>query len=107
MNSEPFEKPRDLAGGEIRKFLMECLTLESADVELPTKQGLKNLGIFIPEKMESFIMAAGSASEVEYQLLLARDLGFLSEGSYKEQQAAVAEIRRMLRSFIRKLRPDT
>lgn len=52
-------------------------------------------------------MAAGSSSEIDYQLLLARDLTYLSDENYREYQAAVTEIRRMLHAFVRKLIPDT
>jgi four helix bundle protein len=49
-------------------------------------------------------IATGSASEVEYQLLLARDLGYLREGQHKDLSTEIAEIRRMLLAFNKKLR---
>ena len=48
-------------------------------------------------------IAAGSASEAEYQLLLARDLGYMQETVYKKLDEQVNEIKRMLNSFIKKL----
>ena len=52
-------------------------------------------------------MAAGSASEVEYQLLLARDLGFVSKEIHKHLEYQTTEVKRMLYSFMKKLnRPD-
>jgi four helix bundle protein len=48
-------------------------------------------------------IAAGSASEVEYQLLLARDLGYLPDELHHQLDAAINEVKRMLNSFIRKL----
>jgi four helix bundle protein len=48
-------------------------------------------------------IAAGSASEVEYQLLLARDLGYLPDNACKHLDAQVNEVKRMLNSFIRTL----
>lgn len=52
-------------------------------------------------------MAAGSASEVECQLLLARDLGFVSKELHGNLDCQTTEVKRMLYSFIKKLnRPD-
>ena len=48
-------------------------------------------------------IAAGSASETEYQLLLARDLGYLVGSNYQELDAQVNEVKRMLNAFIQKL----
>ncbi len=80
--------------------------IRRAVVSIPTniaegcgRQGNRELAHFLS-------MAAGSSSEVDYQLLLARDLTYLSDVDYREYQAAVAEIRRMLYAFIRKLTPD-
>jgi len=49
-------------------------------------------------------MAAGSASEIEYQLCLSRDLGYLSHNTHEHLDTQVNEVKRMLNSFIRKLR---
>ena len=48
-------------------------------------------------------IAAGSASEVEYQLLLAHDLGYLSAENHRQLDAQVNEVKRMLNAFIRTL----
>ena len=48
-------------------------------------------------------IAGGSASEVEYQLLLARDLGYLPDERHRPLDAQINEIKRMLNSFIRTL----
>ena len=45
----------------------------------------------------------GSASELEYHLLLSRDLGFLPEADYQRLSSEVGEVKRMLRSFVDKL----
>ena len=47
--------------------------------------------------------AMGSAVEVEYFLLLARDLGFLDDASYRVAERGVLEVQRMLGSLIRKV----
>jgi four helix bundle protein len=46
----------------------------------------------------------GSASELQYHLLLARDLGFLSAQDHEELSRRTQEIKRMLSTFITKLR---
>jgi four helix bundle protein len=48
-------------------------------------------------------IAAGSASEVEYQLLLAFDLNYIQDEKYREINRQVNEVKRMLNSFIQKL----
>jgi four helix bundle protein len=45
----------------------------------------------------------GSASELEYHLLLAHDLGYLEETSYQELNTATIEVKKMLAPFIKKL----
>jgi four helix bundle protein len=49
-------------------------------------------------------IAAGSASETEYQLLLARDLGYLPPEAHRQLDDQVNEVKRMLNSFLQKLR---
>ena len=49
-------------------------------------------------------MAMGSACELEYQLLLAQDLGYLAEGQHVEIQPNLEEIKRMLAGLIRTVR---
>lgn len=51
-------------------------------------------------------IAAGSASETEYQLLLARDLGYLTEPAHNVLDAQVNEVKRMLNSFVQRLQHD-
>jgi four helix bundle protein len=48
-------------------------------------------------------IAAGSASELEYHFLLAKDLHLLSPDQYSSLNAAVQEIKRMLTSLILKV----
>ena len=51
-------------------------------------------------------IAMGSASELEYHLVLARDLKFLGMSEYQRLASDVTEVKRMLASFIRKLKAD-
>lgn len=53
-----------------------------------------------------FQIAMGSASELEYHLLLAHDLGFLKESDYHQLEREVCEIKRMLATFVMKLRAN-
>ena len=48
-------------------------------------------------------IAAGSASETEYQLLLARDPGYLPERQHHSLDSQVNEVKRMLNAFIQRL----
>ena len=52
-------------------------------------------------------IAMGSASELEYHLLLANDLKLLGESDHKLLAANVTEVKRMLATFIRTIRPRT
>ena len=49
-------------------------------------------------------IAIGSASEVEYHLLLARDLKILRNQDYDRLSAGVIEVKRMLASLIRSMK---
>ena len=48
--------------------------------------------------------AMGSASELEYHLLLARDLNMLAEGEHLELTELTVEVKRMLTALISKVR---
>jgi len=48
-------------------------------------------------------MAMGSASELEYHLLLSKDLGYLKTDKYEQIQPQVEEVKRMLAALIRKV----
>jgi len=51
-------------------------------------------------------IAMGSASELEYHLLLARDLNLLKSPEHEKLANEVIDVKRMLTSFIQKLRTD-
>jgi four helix bundle protein len=48
-------------------------------------------------------VASGSASELEYYLLIARDLNLLDPSNYERLSKEVTEVKRMLTSLIQKL----
>lgn len=57
-----------------------------------------------PELARFLQIAMGSASELEYHVLLAHDLGFLESPIYQQLNTDVTEVKRMLASFILKLK---
>jgi four helix bundle protein len=52
-------------------------------------------------------IAVASASEVEYHLLLARDLNLLALADYHRLSEEAVEVKRMLASLMQKLRADS
>ena len=64
------------------------------------RQGERELARFLS-------IAAGSATETDYQLLLARDLGYLAPEAHQKLDAQVSEVRRMLAGFMQKLMADS
>ena len=57
-----------------------------------------------PEFAHFLSNAMGSASELEYQPLLTRDLGLLNQSDYDRLEPALIEVKRMLNSFLKKPR---
>lgn len=51
-------------------------------------------------------IASGSASELEYQCLLAHDLGFLNDAEYLQLESQVTRVKRMLTGLAQKLKAD-
>lgn len=49
-------------------------------------------------------IAAGSASEVEYEILLAKEIGYISTQQYEVWTREVSEIRSMLSAYMKKLK---
>ena len=60
-----------------------------------------------PELARFLQIAMGSASELEYHLLLARDLEYLGPSDYEGLAEDVIEVKRMLTSFLQKLKADS
>ena len=56
-----------------------------------------------PDFKRFLTIATGSSSELEYQLILARDLNFLPEHIFKELVSELIEIRKMIYSFMRNI----
>ena len=56
------------------------------------------------KELKQFIsISLGSSNEVEYQLLLAYDLGYITPSEYEKLKDEILEIRKMLIGFINKL----
>ncbi|HSY92761.1 MAG TPA: four helix bundle protein [Candidatus Binatus sp.] len=51
-------------------------------------------------------IASGSASELDYHLLLSKDLGFLSDIDYRKLARSLTEVRKMLTSLLQKVDAD-
>ena len=51
-------------------------------------------------------IASGSASELDYHLLLASDLSFLTKPEYEQLTCRLGELRRMLTALLRKVEGD-
>ena len=49
-------------------------------------------------------IAMGSSSELEYEIILAHDLGYLSDEVFIKIQRDLVEVRKMLNAFIQKLK---
>ena len=61
-----------------------------------------------PAELSRYLqMALGSASELEYHMLLARDLKMLPTTAYELLDPRVTEVKRMLASFIQKLTTES
>jgi four helix bundle protein len=52
-------------------------------------------------------ISMGSASEVEYHLLLAADLNILTDTQHKQLELQVIEVKRMLSALIHKIKADS
>jgi len=51
-------------------------------------------------------IASGSAIELDYHLLLSRDLGYLSDEDYRRMGHYLLEVRRMLTALLQKVGAD-
>lgn len=55
------------------------------------------------ELKQFLTIASGSASELSYQLILSKDLGYISESRFKELDTELSLIRKMMHAFSAKL----
>lgn len=59
------------------------------------------------EHLRFLHISMGSASEVEYYLVLAHNLHFLDDTLYAQLERELLEVKRMLKSFIQKLKASS
>lgn len=89
--------PLDERFGLVSQTRRACASIATNVAEGCGRDSTKELARFID-------IATGSASEVEYQLLLARDLGYLPEDEHENLATEGIRIRRMLLAFNKTLR---
>ena len=91
--------PRDELYGLTSQIRRSCASIPANIAEGCGRSGDAELGRFLH-------IAMGSASELEYHLLLAHELKFLNALDYERLVTDVMEVKRMLASFIQKLKAD-
>jgi len=74
-----------------------CISIPANIAEGCGKDGGTEFGRFLQ-------IAQGSASELDYHLLLSRDLNFLTEDDYATLSRQVEEIRRMLTTLTKRVK---
>jgi four helix bundle protein len=94
-SSKPF--PRDEMYGLTSQMRRASASIGANIAEGSCRKGDCEFGRFLQ-------IAIGSASELEYHLLLARDLELLKSLDYEGLSEKVVEVKRMLASLIHKLR---
>lgn len=57
-----------------------------------------------PEMKRFLTIATGSASELEYQLILSKDLNYLDKSTFEELLSELVEIRKMIFGFINNMK---
>ncbi len=78
--------------------------LRSAAVSVPSNLAEGSGRGSLMEMARYASVSLGSASELEYQLLLSRDLGYLDAGTHDRLAEEVDHVRRMLGSLAKTLR---
>ena len=89
--------PREELYGLTSQLRRACSSIPTNIAEGCGRDGDAELARFVQ-------IAMGSASEVEYQLLLARDLEYLNVDEYQKLNNELVEIKRMINAFLQKLR---
>ena len=89
--------PRHEVYGLTSQMRRSCASIPANIAEDCGRDGDAELARFLK-------MAAGSASELEYHLLLARDLDLLTPKEHSRLAAEVEGIKRMLTTFVKRLK---
>ncbi len=92
--------PRDEVYGLTSQMRRSAASIGANIAEGSCRKGDCEFGRFLQ-------IAMGSASELEYHLLLARDLELLRAVDFQRLSEGAVEVKRMLASLIHKLRADS
>lgn len=57
-----------------------------------------------PEMKRFLVLSSGSATELEYQTILAHDLGYISKPIFTALTLEIAEIQKMIYTFIKNMK---
>ncbi len=91
--------PKDELYGLTSQLRRACISIPANIAEGCGREGEAEFIRFLQ-------IAFSSACEVEYHILLAHDLKFLNKKGYEYLNGQVSEVKRMLASFIKKLKAD-
>lgn len=104
-------------GHQLALEIYKCTTTFPADERFGLISQMRRSGSSIPtniaegcgrkgdaELKRFMTIGMGSASELEYQLLLAKDLDYLQTENYQRLHSLTVEVKKILSSFIIKLR---
>jgi len=91
--------PREELYGQTSQIRRCAVSVGANIAEGSCRKGDTEFGRFLQ-------IAVGSASELEYHLLLARDLRILAATDYERLSGGVVEVKKMLASLIRSCRAD-
>lgn len=99
-----YEITRKFPKGE-RYSLTDQIRRSSASIPTNIAEGCGRSG---DAELKRFLfIAMGSANELEYQLLLSHDLGYLERSKYDQLISELVELRKMLNSLIHKIKSDS
>ena len=91
--------PKDELYGLTSQIRRACVSIPANIAEGCGRNGDAELARF-------FQIALGSASELEYHLLLSLDLNLLDAANHDQLTQETTEVKRMLTSFIQRLKAD-
>ena len=91
--------PREELYGLTSQIRRACASIPANIAEGCGRSSVLELGHFLN-------VAMGSASELEYHLLLARDLNFLLQPEYENLATNLSEVQRMLAAYIQKIKQE-
>ncbi|MDX3912034.1 MAG: four helix bundle protein [Pseudosphingobacterium sp.] len=91
--------PKEEAFGLISQMRRAALSISSNIAEGSAQESHLQFNRFL-------IIASGSAAELDCQLLLSKDLGFIDESIYVALQQQITEVRKIIHSFKKKLKPN-